>query len=78
MQTRTRTRMLVIAIAIVGCTVPPPITHAQWYGGTWDSRYNPLLDHPWTVAIRMEMLDRDTHIPVSGVQVSLEGQYYQM
>jgi len=51
---------------------------AQWYVGTWDSHYGIVIDHPKTVAISMELLDRDTHIPVKGAQVSLYGEYYQM
>jgi formylglycine-generating enzyme required for sulfatase activity len=53
-------------------------TSPSWHAGTWDSSYYVLGDHPKTIAIRMELLDKDTHIPVKDVQVLLEGEYYQM
>lgn len=77
MQAHRQTRTLLIGIAILSWTAPS-IALGEWYAGTWDSRHNPLLEHPRTVAIRMELLDKDTHVPVSDVQVSLEGEYYQM
>ena len=77
MQAHRQTRTLLIGIAILSWTAPS-IALGEWYAGTWDSCYNPLLEHPRTVAIRMELLDKDTHIPVSDVQVSLEGEYYRM
>ena len=48
----------------------------KWYAGTWDSTLYLLDEHPKTVAIRMELLDKDTHIPVSNIHVSLEGEYF--
>jgi formylglycine-generating enzyme required for sulfatase activity len=77
MQAHRQTRTLLIGIAILSWTAPS-IALGEWYAGTWDSCYNPPLEHPRTVAIRMELLDKDTHIPVRHVQVSLEGEYYQM
>jgi hypothetical protein len=50
----------------------------RWHAGTWDSTAYSRAEHPKTVAIRMELLDKDTHIPISGVQVSLRGEYWQM
>ena len=66
-----------MAICLTGALAADGAVTDRWHAGTWDSRYNPLLDHPKTVAIRMELLDKDTHIPVSGVQVSLRGEYYR-
>jgi hypothetical protein len=49
----------------------------SWYAGTWD--FNLHLDgrHPTTVALRMEFMDKNTHLPIEGVQVSLEGEYWE-
>ena len=55
----------------------PDTANAQWYAGTWDSTIYLLREHPRTVAIRMELLDKDTHNPVSDVHVSLEGEYFE-
>ena len=77
MQAHRQTRTLLIGMAILSWTAPS-IALGEWYAGTWDSCYNPLLEHPRTIAIRMELLDKDTQVPVSDVQVSLEGEYYQM
>ena len=47
----------------------------RWHAGTWDSTVYSRAEHPKTVVLRMELLDKDTHIPISGVQVSLRGEY---
>ena len=50
---------------------------AQWYAGTWDSNIYNRAEKPRTVAMRFEIRDSDTDIPVRDAQVTLEGQYLE-
>lgn len=46
-----------------------------WYAGRWDSTLYLNARYPRTVAIRMRLLDKDTHLPLKGAGVSLKGEY---
>ena len=46
-----------------------------WYAGRWDSSLYNLSQHPHTVAIRVEIEDKDTGNPLSGVVVKLGGEF---
>jgi len=74
-------RNIVIAVAIFTAIlmvrVESKAAGKTWYAGAWDSTFYPLAEHPKTIAIRMELIDKDTHTPVSDVNVTLKGQYYQ-
>ncbi|RKY11418.1 MAG: hypothetical protein DRP65_04320 [Planctomycetota bacterium] len=45
------------------------------YIGRWDSSIYNLLDHPKTVALRVEILDSETRLPLENVQVLFKGTY---
>jgi formylglycine-generating enzyme required for sulfatase activity len=48
-----------------------------WYAGTWDSLLYLKIRYPRTVAIRMKLLDQETHQPIKDVSVSIKGEYMQ-
>ena len=48
-----------------------------WYAGTWDSTLYLKAPYPRTVAVRMTLLDKETHQPIRGAGVSLRGEYRQ-
>jgi len=68
----------VILFSMLWVCIASEAVEKPWYAGTWDSTLYPLAEHPKTIAIRMELIDKDTHIPVSDVNVTLEGRYYQI
>ena len=45
------------------------------YTGRWDASIYNLLDHPKTVALRVEVLDSETRLPLEDVQVLFKGTY---
>lgn len=47
----------------------------QWYVGTWDSTVYNRSEHPKTVAVRVEVRDVDTGLPVRGATVEVKGEY---
>lgn len=49
---------------------------SSWYTGTWNSTINNLIDHPKTVCLRIEVVDKETRLPISNVQISFEGNYW--
>ncbi len=49
----------------------------QWYAGTWDSSAYNRLEHPKTVAVRIEVRDVDTGLPVKGATVEVKGEYQE-
>ena len=46
-----------------------------WYAGTWDSTLYDNARYPKTVAVRIKLLDKKTHLPISDAGVSLKGEY---
>lgn len=48
-----------------------------WYAGTWDSFLYLNIRYPRTVAIRLKLLDQETHQPIKNSRVSLRGEYMQ-
>ncbi len=45
------------------------------YLGTWDSGIYNLMDHPRTVALRLEIRDADTDLPIPDAYVTFKGVY---
>jgi formylglycine-generating enzyme required for sulfatase activity len=68
MQAHRQTRTLLIGMAILSWTATS-MALGEWYAGTWDSYYNPFLEHPRTAAIRMELLDEGICTPAREAQV---------
>ena len=48
---------------------------SNWYAGQWDSTVYVLSDHPHTIALRVEVVDRETCLPIGGAEVQLEGEW---
>lgn len=74
-----RTVRLVSALSIIAffslVSVGSGAQRLTWYAGTWDSTINNLLDHPRTVALRIEVLDKETREPIPDANISFEGEY---
>ena len=51
-------------------------SNSKWYVGKWDSTINNLIDHPKTVALRIEVVDKETREPIPNVSISFEGEYW--
>ena len=64
-------KIIVISLLILN-------THAladkSWVG-QWDSNIYNFLDHPKTVALRIEVLDSETRLPIEGAYVLFKGTY---
>ena len=43
--------------------------------GQWDSTIYNMTEHPRTVALRIEVVDSDTRLPVDGAKILFKGQY---
>ena len=64
---------ILITLVIVGTTATAKSDQA--YIGEWDSSINNLIEHPKTVALRIEVLDSETRIPIKNAQVLFKGTY---
>ena len=80
MDTRCLFRGLVSGILVTFC-LETGSSADGWYAGRWDSSLtcygNSLDSHPLTVVLRVEVVDKDTELPLSGVDVRLEGVFSQ-
>jgi hypothetical protein len=47
----------------------------SWYTGSWDSSINNLIDHPKTVALRIEVHDSNTRLPIKNAHVKFRGNF---
>jgi len=74
-------RRILIAVSFTGLALNHAIgtqeTHASWYAGTWDSTIYNRAEKPRTVAMRFEIRDSDSDIPVQNVQITLQGYYME-
>jgi len=63
-----------LAVAQVATAGPP-----TWFAGRWNAtRYrdwNHKRDHPLTIALRVEVFDADTDMPLPGTEIRLEGKF---
>lgn len=64
---------LLVLLAIA----PAPVAGEGWFSGVWDSRLHlwSTPKHPTTVALRVEVIDAETLIPVPGAELSLTGSH---
>ena len=46
-----------------------------WFAGTWDSTVYNRSEHPQTVALRFEVRDAETGLPVKDATLTLKGEY---
>lgn len=47
----------------------------EWFDGSWDSSNYNLIEKPRTVGLRIELVDRETGLPVKGARVLLKGHW---
>lgn len=57
--------------------ITPFARAADWYAGVWDSTVYIDGLHPRTIAVRIEIVDADTQIPVKDATVRLHGKYWE-
>jgi hypothetical protein len=48
----------------------------KWYIGQWDTTINSISDHPKTVILRIEVVDKYTRLAVPNTQISFKGEYW--
>ncbi len=58
-----------------GNLAPPNTPPLASWAGRWDSTIYNLMEHPRTVALRLECVDAETRLPITGVRVSVKGTY---
>lgn len=60
------------------CACPAVFAGEQaWFAGTWDSTIYNRSERPRTVAVRIELADAETALPISGAEVQLWGLYLE-
>ena len=78
-------RLTGVRLVAVWCVLTLGVTGAwgaaaeatNWYSGTWDSSIYNLYEHPRTVAVRVAVVDAETRLPLSGVQVAITGRWIE-
>jgi len=63
--------------ALLICCCNAVIAGEQWFDGVWNSSVGNLADHPKTVAIRVEVVDGATGLPLEGGIVTIEGSFVE-
>jgi len=60
-------------------SLPPNLTLDEnvWYSGKWNSNIYNRSEKPKTVAIRLELVDAETGMPISGARVYLRGTWLE-
>ena len=54
--------------------IPPTLAQAaNWFSGVWNSNIYNLSEKPRTVGVRIELIDGETGLPVSGARAQLKG-----
>lgn len=54
---------------------PQNSSAANWYAGSWDSKVYMPVYHPSTIALRIEVEDKDSRASLSNAEVRLEGKW---
>ena len=65
-------RILSSILLLTGFLAPAAIAETA---GQWDSNIYNLIEHPRTVAVRIEITDSDTGMPINNVEVLFKGTY---
>ena len=68
---------VVFTLLISGFALGTEEKELTWYAGTWDSSIYNRAEKPRTVALRMEVVDADSGVPLPGVLVTLKGGYLE-
>jgi hypothetical protein len=71
------TFFIALVTVVLGVYVPSSNAAVDWYAGVWDATIYNRIEHPKTVAIRIEFRDSETGDAVSNVNVSLRGTYLE-
>jgi hypothetical protein len=69
-----RIKSLILCLAIVLCVFEQ--AEGSTFAGKWDSTINNLMEHPKTVALRIEVIDKETREPIPNAKISFEGEYW--
>lgn len=71
-------RLIAILLCICVClTFHTANASDGWYAGSWDSTIYNRSEKPKTVALRIEVMDSETGIAVSGAKVQLKGGWLE-
>ncbi|MCP4614326.1 MAG: hypothetical protein GY845_37040 [Planctomycetes bacterium] len=69
-----RIKSLILCLAIVLCVFGQ--AEGSTFAGKWDFTINNLMEHPKTVALRIEVIDKETREPIPNAKISFEGEYW--
>ena len=75
MNGRTKSLIVCLAINAIALCVFAQAEDST-FAGKWDSTINNLMDHPKTVALRIEVVDKETREPIPNANISFEGEYW--
>lgn len=75
MNGRTKSLIVCLAINAIALCVFAQAEDST-FAGKWDSTINNLMDHPKTVALRIEVIDKQTREPIPNANISFEGEYW--
>lgn len=64
-------------MALLLCTPSALAQAGQWFSGVWDSSIYNRAEKPKTVGLRIEVIDRETGLPVNGARVQLKGYWVE-
>ncbi len=63
-------------LTVLGVLLLARATFAEWYAGAWDASGIPYRNgHPTTLALRIEVLDAQSGLPIEGASISVEGHW---
>jgi len=71
-------KAVAVAAGLLGAITVPCASagdRPDWCAGTWDASIYNLMDHPRTIAVRIEVVDAETRLPVGGVDVRVTGTW---
>ena len=67
--------LLSVVLQAVVLFASMPALAQDYYDGQWDATLYNASDHPRTILMRIVVEDRDTRLPLSGAEVTAEGNF---
>ncbi len=66
-----------IGVSLFLCTITSNACGQTWYAGSWDASVYPLIEHPRTIGLRIEVRDAETGMYVQDATIALKGEYIE-
>jgi len=77
LQVVTALKSIFICLLWVVQFYPCSLLAQEWYNGLWDSSIYNRSEKPKTIALRIEIMDAETGIAVSGAKIQLKGNWLE-